>query len=121
MRNFIQDGDELDLLNGSGAAVSSGAVVVEGLLSGIACNDMAIAERGPCKMEGVFGLPVTDTVGGGIAIGAQLRIVLATGAIVNTAYSAGAVIHFGYALEVIAAGETETINVLKSKPGNPIE
>lgn len=120
MRNFVKDGDIIDLLNSSGSTISAGGVVVEGYLTGIACADIANGARGACKMKGVFDLSVTDT-GGGITVGAPIRVTLATGVLSDAAYNAGVVHHFGYALEAVGAGLTATINVLKSAPGNPVE
>ena len=114
MRNKVADGKIIDLLNGFADAVASGGIVVEGNLAGVATQTHAAGSRLPCDMEGVFDLPVTDTVGAaGIAIGDPIRVTLATGALSNTAYNAGTVHFFGYALEEVAANETATINVLK--------
>ena len=113
MRNKVADGKIIDLLNGFADAVASGGIVVEGNLAGVATQTHAVGSRLPCDMEGVFDLPVTDTVGMGIAIGDPIRVTLATGALSNAAYGAGTVHFFGYALEAVAANETATIRVLK--------
>jgi len=119
MLNKISDGKVIDLYN-AGTGVASGGVVVQGLLTGIATQTHASLATLPCEMEGVFDLSVTDTVTGGIAVGAIIRCTLATRALSNTAYSAGAVIFFGYALEVVLTGATSTIKVLKVM-SQPIE
>lgn len=113
MRNKVADGKVIDLLNGSGVDIASGGIVVEGNLAGVATQTHAAGSRLPCDMEGVFSLSVTDSVGAGISIGDPIRVTLATGALSNTAYNAGTVHFFGYALEAVAANETATINVLK--------
>jgi len=112
MINKTGIGNILPLLNSSGVAVASGGVVVEGNLVGIATKTHANNVRQNCDMNGLFDLPVADTVGGGIARGDVLTCTLATGVIANTAIGAG-VVFFGHALGVVGAGLTATISTRK--------
>jgi predicted RecA/RadA family phage recombinase len=56
-KNFVQDGNIVDLTNGTGAAVSSGQPFAVGSLVVVAQRDLAAGERGPCALEGVWELP----------------------------------------------------------------
>ena len=114
MDNFVQDGNTLDLLNSSGSTVSSGGVVTEGKLSGIACNDITNGSRGPCKMNGVFNLSVKGEDGSGdaqIAIGG--KIYLDTDGELNGDSANGEFFGYNFSGAVVASGETSTIAVYK--------
>ena len=112
MINKTGIGNILPLLNSSGVAVASGGVVVEGNLVGIATGTHANNVRQDCDMNGLFDLPVTDTVGGGIARGDVLTCTLATGVISDAAVAQG-VVFFGHALGTVDAGATATIPTRK--------
>jgi len=94
------------------AAPDSGDPVRFGALTGIAVDDEN-ATTGVTVVD--FGLwvadiPVTDSVGGGIAVGDTLFYDDALDAVANTASGAP----FGIALEVVGIGATTTINVMHS-------
>lgn len=55
MKNFVQDGDVLDLI--LTADVASGGVTVQGSIVGIAQKAGKIGEKVPHKTTGVFDLP----------------------------------------------------------------
>lgn len=112
MTNKKGKGNILPLLNSSGGPIAAGGVVVEGNLVGIATGTHANNVRQDCDMNGLFDLPVADTVGGGIARGDVLTCTLATGVIANTAIGAG-VVFFGHALGTVDAGATATIPTRK--------
>ncbi len=110
--NYFGPGDSIDYTNPGAAAINGGDVVVLGDQAVIANQDVAVGGAGTGRSRGMFDLPVTDTVGGGIGIGDQLTCTLATGAISNEAIGAG-VVFFGYAREAIGAGLNATIRVFK--------
>ncbi len=91
------------------AAPNAGDPVRFGNLTGVALDDENAAGTTVVKVGTfVVDLPVTDHVGGGIAVGDSLFYVSATDALEND--SAG--YFFGFALEIVGAGLTTTINVL---------
>jgi predicted RecA/RadA family phage recombinase len=57
MNNYKQPGELRDWINGSGAAVVSGEVVVVGEQLGIATVDIASTETGTVSFVGVFEVP----------------------------------------------------------------
>jgi predicted RecA/RadA family phage recombinase len=117
MKNFISDGKTFSFACTSPAAPASGNPVRIGNLVGVAVT--AEGDGGNAATEatiyldrGIFKLSVTDSVGGGIAIGDSLF--LADGApptISNT--STG--YFFGTALEAVGVGATTSIYVLKAE------
>lgn len=116
MLNKVSDGKVIPFVNGLGVPIASGGVGICGNFGVVAVSAVAAAAAGLGETEGVFDLAVVDTVGGGIAVGDVLTVTLATGVVGNTAIGAG-VVFFGYALEVVGAGLTVTINVLKKHIG----
>lgn len=116
MINKVSDGKVIPFTNGLGVAIASGGVGIVGNFGVVAVSAVGIAGTGLGETEGTFDLPVVDTVGGGIAVGDVLSVALATGVVSNTAIGAGQVF-FGYALEIVGAGLTATINVLKKHIG----
>lgn len=56
-KTYVQPGNVLDWTNGTGAAVSSGDVVVVGQQIGVALVDIADGETGSLAMSGVFTCP----------------------------------------------------------------
>lgn len=67
MRNFIQKGDNVDVI--FPAAVSAGAGVLIGALFGVASCDQAQGSLGSLVTNGVFQLP---KAAGAVAVGAKL-------------------------------------------------
>lgn len=112
MRNKRGPGNIVPMLNNSGGLIRSGGVVVMGSLVGIATGDHPNLVVQDCDLVGLFDLPVTDTVGGGINAGDPITCTLATGQISNTAVGAG-VVPFGYALGAVPAGGAAVIQTLK--------
>jgi predicted RecA/RadA family phage recombinase len=55
MRNFIQEG--ICLTYPATAAVTSGDLVIEGAIVGVAAHDAEIGEDSTIRIEGVFSLP----------------------------------------------------------------
>ena len=56
-KNFVQDGKNVDWLNGTGKAVSSGDLVVQDNLVGVAHADIPDGDVGILHTVGVFSLP----------------------------------------------------------------
>lgn len=114
MDNFVQDGKVLDLLNSSGSTISAGGVVTEGKISGIACSDILNNTRGPCRMSGVFELPVKgENASGNAQIAAGGKIYLDTDGELNGDSSNGEFFGYNYSGAAVASGETVTIAVYK--------
>ena len=112
--NFIQRGQYLALVASSPTTPASGGVCRVGNMVGIAqqaegtgteLSTQTVIDFGPA----VYDLSVTDT-GGGIAVGDKLYAHDGNPVTVNDEPSGG--YFLGYALEVITAGQTDTINVL---------
>lgn len=76
--NHIQPGRVIDWVNGSGAAVDSGDVVVMGNLLGVALADIASTATGPVAIDGVFRVPKVS--GAVIAQGESLTWDVSAGA-----------------------------------------
>ena len=70
MVKIVQSGETVDYT--PGAAVSSGDVVVQGELVGVANLDIAANELGALHVEGVFDFP--KATGGGTAITAGAKV-----------------------------------------------
>lgn len=95
------------------AAPASGAPLRFGSLTGIALADEGGGGLGATETMVDFGIyvadhPVTDHVGGGVAVGAAVFYVDAVDALENdpTGY------FYGFALEAVGVGATTTVNVL---------
>lgn len=87
----------------------SGGPVVIGKIPGVALKDADSDHKTIVQTDGIFDLSVKDTATGGIAVGDILYFDNATTPKVNNTNTG---IRYGYALEVIANGLTDTINVL---------
>jgi len=111
MINKTGEGNIITFTNGLGA-IAAGGVGICGNFAVVCPSAVGAGAVGQGETEGEYDLSVVDTVGGGIAVGDVLTVALATGVVSNTAIGAGQV-HFGYAREVVGAGLTATINVLK--------
>lgn len=57
MKNRIQNGKSIDYVNGTGALISGGALIVFGVLFGVAVADIPDTETGAVELQGVFELP----------------------------------------------------------------
>lgn len=55
--NYVQPGEVIDWTNGTGSAVSAGAVVAVGQMLGIALVDIANGATGSVRIRGVFTVP----------------------------------------------------------------
>ena len=55
--NYVQKGESLQWVNGTGSAVVSGQVVAVGQRIGIAADNIASTATGTVYMEGVFNVP----------------------------------------------------------------
>lgn len=55
--NFVQDGNVIDWVNGTGSAVAAGAVIAMGNILGVALVDIADAATGAVSINGVFTVP----------------------------------------------------------------
>lgn len=76
MKNFIQEGDRLDMP--APYAVSSGGGALVGALFGVAVTDLALNEVGTFALEGVFTLPKATGASTGGTGGAKAYWVTAT-------------------------------------------
>lgn len=61
-QNFIQSGDVLDYVNGTGQAIASGDVVVVGSLIGVALVNIADGATGAVQLEGIFIIAKTTSL-----------------------------------------------------------
>ena len=59
--NFVQDSGIQELANATGSTVSSGGVLVNRAVCGVAINDIANGASGPCYTEGIFTLAALST------------------------------------------------------------
>lgn len=106
MKNKIQNGKVIDYTNGGGAAIASGALVVIGVLAGVAVSNIAVGESGAVDLQGVFELPkVTGTA---IAVGDKVYWDATAGNVTKTASGNTA---FGAAVEAAVSAAT-TVKVL---------
>lgn len=55
--NFVQPGEVIDWVNGTGAAKAAGAVVAMGNILGVALVDIAKSATGSVAISGVFTVP----------------------------------------------------------------
>lgn len=62
MQNYIQKGDTVDWVNGTGSAVVSGQPVFIGNLPGIATGDIANTKTGEVRVVGIFLLAKTTSL-----------------------------------------------------------
>ena len=66
-KNYVSEGDVLDFINTTGAAIASGSVVAMGKRIGIALENIAAAGTGSVGVTGVWSVPrltTDDTVQG---------------------------------------------------------
>lgn len=57
MKNFVKNGEVLEIANGGIAIIPSGAVVVMAGLIGIAVANIAVGDTGSVNLEGVYEVP----------------------------------------------------------------
>jgi len=76
MKNFIQEGDALDLP--APYAVSSGGGALIGSLFGVAVADLASGAVGTFNLEGVYTLPKATGTSTGGAVGAKVYWIAAS-------------------------------------------
>lgn len=110
MKNFVQKGDVLNLLIAGGC--SSGDPVMVGSIGGVATSDVAEGAKGQIKTSGVFDLAAKAIDGAGnsaVSVGDKLYFVDEDTPKLSKKTTGGL---FGFALEAIDAGATDTINVL---------
>jgi predicted RecA/RadA family phage recombinase len=122
LNEIMRPGWKQSVVCSAPAAPDSGDPVLYGFLTGVALTDEGgggniatetTVDFGPA----VWDLPVTDAVGGGIAVGATLFLDAAAVGVSND--SSG--LFFGFALEAVGVGATATINVLHvPSPGSGI-
>lgn len=108
---YIQPGKVLDFVNGTGAAIASGAAVVIGTRVGVALTNIANGATGSVQICGVFNLPKTS--GDTIAQGALVYVIAATGVITTT--SSGNVLA-GVAAAAAGSGVTSVNVLMNSTP-----
>lgn len=106
--NKIHDqGTQLYVTVGSG--VTSGQAVVVGQIPGVALYDADANNKAVIQTDGVFNLSVKgENNAGNIAV-AEGDILYKDGALINKDVTNG--VRFGYALEAVGSGATETIKV----------
>lgn len=114
MQNFVQPGDiltftESDLVHPSHSdnLVNSGDAVVVGRIVGVANTDgAATSSKVAVSVKGVYDLPVVSA-GNGLSIGESVFIDPATAVLSEDS----ADVPFGTALEAVAGGASDTINI----------
>lgn len=112
-KNYVQDGRHLWLTIAAGS--KSGDPVVAGQLSGVATIDADSNNQATVDTEGVYDLSVKAIDGGGnsaVAVGDAIYHVAADTPKLSKKNTG---VLFGYALEAINAGATDTINVKLAK------
>lgn len=108
--NFVQTGENLDLVIGS-AFLSGDPVLVGTALTGVALTDGSASVKTVIATKGVYNLPVKGINGSGnsaVAVGDALYYV--TGDTPVLSKKATGVL-FGYALEPVTSSSTSTIAV----------
>lgn len=111
MNNFKQQGGTIRYTAGSD--IASGAVVVAGILVGVAIADIASGAQGAVQIEGVFELP--KATGGALTQGAPVIWDISDNKVIGTGAGAGDIVGFGVVLET-AGSDAETV-LVKLTPG----
>ena len=113
---IMQNGRQFPVVCSSPAVPTSGIPVRYGNMTGVALNDegaggVALATETVVDFgQAIWDIEVVDTGGGGIAAGDTLFFHDANPPTINSVSAAG--YFFGFALEAVGAGATDTINVL---------
>lgn len=115
MKNGYQDGRVLDVT--LGAAVTSGSVVSQGRLLGIAVTNGAVGDTIAVHVEGVFRLPKLGTAV--INTGDPVHWDVSPGRVIVASTTTGDVENFGYAVESAGNGSTEVLVRLCPGQGVP--
>lgn len=105
MKNAFQDGRVLDVL--LAAVATSGGVVSQGRLFGIAVTNGAIGDTIAVHVEGVFTLPKLSTAV--IAAGDPVTWDISAGEVIVAAAATGDIENFGYAVAAAGNGTTEVL------------
>lgn len=111
MKNYVQRGEVIDYT--PSGAVTSGSVVILGILIGVASADIAANDTGALVTEGVLDLP--KKAGSAIAAGDKLTWSVADGAFTTGAGVTGDTL--GGAIAVAAAASADTVVRVKLAPG----
>lgn len=105
MKNAFQDGRVLDVT--LAADVSSGGVIADGRLLGIAVTNGKTGDTIAAHVEGVFRLPKLNTAV--IARGAAVTWDISASRVIVAAAATGDIEGFGYAVEAAGNGATEVL------------
>ena len=122
MKNFIQEGEFLPVACSSPAVPNSGDAVRFGLMTGVAVTDEgdgnSVATETMVRFGGgVYDLLVTDVATGGIAASDALWLHDGSPPTLDNVSTSG--YWFGFALEAVGDGLSDTINVLHvQSPGS---
>ncbi len=114
MKVKISNGNQLSVVCNYPTTPTSGAPVLFGSMTGVAITDESADGNasGYTTVDfggGVYDLSVTDVATGGIAVGAELWLHAGSPCTIDNVSASG--YFFGYALEAIGSGLTDTINV----------
>ncbi|PBJ83714.1 hypothetical protein CMZ84_04285 [Lysobacteraceae bacterium NML93-0399] len=115
MKNAHQDGRVLDVT--LAAAVTSGQVVTQGRLLGIAVTNGAVGDTIAVHVEGVFRLPKLPAAV--INTGDPVTWDINPGRVIVTGATSGDVENFGYAVASAASGTNEVLVRLCPGAGVP--
>ena len=107
MKNFVQNGDFIAAVAGSGG-VTSGQLVKLGSLFGVAQDTVAENGHYTLALRGVFRLTKVTTAGSAVAVGGPVYRVTATGNITGASASAELI---GYAIK--AVGDSDPLVEVK--------
>lgn len=105
MKNAFQDGRVLDVL--LAAIATSGGVVSQGRLFGVAVTNGAIGDTIAVHVEGVFSLPKLTTAV--IAVGDPVTWDVSAEEVIVAAAATGDIENFGYAVAAAGNGATEVL------------
>lgn len=116
MDNHVSSGNTLPWANGTGSAVSAGAVVAIGHCIGIAVEDIANGATGSVALEGVFTVPKVSAAV--FTQGEKLIWDASASAFDDSAATPATGDITGGAVAWIAGANTETTCTVKLTPGN---
>lgn len=100
MKNFVQKGDNMEVVTPSGG-YTSGQIVVVGALAGVCAGTTLEGETAIVALEGVFTVP--KVASGAIAQGVKIYVAASGGSATATV---GSNIFLGYAWKAAADGDT---------------
>lgn len=116
-RKYVQPGDTIDYVNGTGSAIASGAVVPFGHTIGIALVDIANGATGAVKISGVF-KEVPKVSAAVFVQGEKLIWDASAGAFDDSAAAPATGDITGAAVAVVAGANGETTCTVLLTPGN---